>query len=389
MFCTRTFVCLINSEIAQMTKRELEILALLKQDPLIPQKNIGDKLGISRSAVAGHIMKLTDKGIIRGKGYILAEARYVVVIGAANMDILGRPASLLRIGDSNPGSVSCSPGGVGRNIAENLARLDTDTRLITAVGKDTYGQDIIDHCQRAGIDMKHTLQLIDSVTSTYLSVLNDDGDMHVAINDMAILERLSVDVLKSKQAMLERADLIVVDANLSQSSLAYILSNYSNIPLFVDPVSCIKAIKLKPYLNAIHTLKPNLKEAEHLSGMKIDNYDQLPKMANWFHEQGVKRIFLSLGVDGVFYSDKQEQAMIPAIPVSMVNANGAGDAFLAGLAHGFIQDWPARKSTEFAMAAAVVALSDIATINPNMSEISVNRIISEISDNQIIKESLC
>lgn len=379
----------MNSEIAQMTKRELEILALLKQDPLIPQQEIADKLGISRSAAAGHIMKLTNKGIIRGKGYILAEARYVVVIGAANMDILGQPAGELRIGDSNPGSVSCSPGGVGRNIAENLARLGTDTRLITAVGKDTYGQDIIGHCQRAGIDMKHTLQLVDSVTSTYLSMLDGDGDMHVAINDMAILERLSVDVLKAQQAMLERADLIVVDANLSQTALAYILSNYSNTPIFVDPVSCAKAVKLKPYLNAIHTLKPNLKEAEQLSGIKIDDHSQLPKMANWFHEQGVERIFLSLGIDGVFYSDKQGQELVPAIPVSMVNANGAGDAFLAGLAHGFIQEWSTRQSTDFAMAAAVVALSDIATINPNMSEISVNRIVSEISDNQIIKESLC
>ena len=363
-----------------MTERELEILALLKQDPLMPQQDIADRIGISRSAIAGHIMNLTNKGVIRGKGYILAEARYVVVIGGANMDILGRPAGNLRVGDSNLGSVSTSPGGVGRNIAENLARLGTDTRLTTAVGKDTYGQEIIEHCQRAGIDMKHTLQLADGVTSTYLSVLDGDGDMHVAINDMAILERLSVDVLKSQQAMLQRADVIIIDANLSQTALAYILSNYSDVPLFVDPVSCAKATKLTPYLNAIHTLKPNLKEAEQLSGITITNSEQLPELANWFHEQGVKRIFLSLGVDGVFYSDQQEQALLPAIPVSMVNANGAGAAFLAGLAHGFIQDWSTRQSTEFAMAAAVVALSDIATINPNMSEISVNR---------IIKESLC
>ncbi|GIU40659.1 PfkB family carbohydrate kinase [Shewanella colwelliana] len=363
-----------------MTERELEILALLKQDPLIAQQDLADKLGISRSAVAGHIMNLTNKGVIRGKGYILAENRYAVVIGGANMDILGRPAANLRVGDSNPGSVSCSPGGVGRNIAENLARLGSDTRLVTAVGKDAYGQQIIEHCQRAGIDMKNTLQLNDALTSTYLSVLDGDSDMHVAINDMAILERLSVDVLKSQQAMLKRAELIIVDANLSEAALAYLLSNYAEIPLFVDTVSCAKATKLKPYLNAIHTLKPNLKEAEQLSGMVIENYSELPGLANWFHNQGVERIFLSLGADGVFYSEPNEQALIPAIPVAMVNANGAGDAFLAGLAHGFIQDWPTRKSTEFAMAAAVVALSDLATINPNMSEISVNR---------VIKESLC
>ena len=83
-----------------MTKRELEILSLIKADPLIAQQKIADKLGISRSAVAGHIMHLTHKGVIRGKGYILAGSPYVVVLGGANMDILGRPAAHLRIRDS-------------------------------------------------------------------------------------------------------------------------------------------------------------------------------------------------------------------------------------------------------------------------------------------------
>ncbi|EDQ02244.1 Sugar kinase, ribokinase family protein [Shewanella benthica KT99] len=363
--------------IIKMTERELEILALLKQDPLIAQQSLADQLGISRSSVAGHIMNLTNKGVIRGKGYILAESRYAVVIGGANMDILGRPLNSLQVGDSNPGSVSCSPGGVGRNIAENLARLGSQTRLISAIGKDTYGQMIMNQCQQAGIDMKGCLQLNDANTSTYLSVLDGDGDMHVAINDMAILERLSVEVLKEKEELLRRADLIILDANLSAESLEYLLNNFSDRPIFVDTVSCVKAKKIKPFLSSVHTLKPNLKEAEQLSGIIIEDYSELPALANWFHNQGVKRIFLSLGSDGVFYSDEGAQAHIPAIPIAMVNANGAGDAFLAGLAHGWIQEWGIEQSTKFAMAAAVVALSHLATINPNMSEISVNRIIKE------------
>ncbi|WOT05775.1 PfkB family carbohydrate kinase [Shewanella youngdeokensis] len=363
-----------------MTERELEILALLKRNPLIAQQSIAEKLGISRSAVAGHIMNLTHKGVIKGKGYILAEARYTVVIGGANMDILGCPVGPLQIGDSNPGSVTCSPGGVGRNIAENLARLGSDTHLISALGKDTYGQMIMEQCQQAGIDMKACIELNDYSTSTYLSVLDSDSDMHVAINDMAILERLSVAVLKSQEEIIRRADLIVVDANLSAESLEYILSNFSDRPIFVDTVSCAKAKKLAPFLSSIHTLKPNLKEAEQLSGMTITDACELPALANWFHSQGVKRIFLSMGSDGVFYSDEGVQALVPAIATQMVNANGAGDAFLAGLAHGWIQGWTTEESTKFAMGAAVVALSHIATINPNMSEISVKR---------VIKESLC
>ncbi|AYV13913.1 winged helix-turn-helix transcriptional regulator [Shewanella algae] len=363
-----------------MTERELEILALIKADPLIPQQKLADQLGITRSAVAGHIMNLTHKGVIRGKGYILAENPFAVVIGGANMDILGRPASKLRVGDSNPGSVSCSPGGVGRNIAENLARLGSDTRLVTAVGKDAYGEMITAQCRQAGVDMGNSLQFEDAVTSTYLSVLDGDADMHVAINDMAILERLGPEVLKGLEDMLRRAELLVLDTNLSEAALSYLLSNFPQVPVFIDTVSCVKAMKIKPYLNAIHTLKPNLKEAEHLSGIEMRSKQDLSTIANWFHEQGVKRIFLSMGSEGVFVSDGGESQMVSAKQVEMVNANGAGDAFLAGLAHGWLKQWPLLETTEFAMAAARLALSHIATINPNMSEISVNR---------IIKESLC
>lgn len=360
-----------------MTERENEILALLKQDPLIAQQTLADKLGISRSAVAGHIMNLTKKGIIKGKGYVLADVCYAIVIGGANMDILGQPNHTLKIGDSNPGLVTCSAGGVGRNIAENLARLGSDTHLISAIGKDTYGQVIMDQCQQAGIDMKGCLQLSDASTSTYLSLLDEDKDMHVAINDMAILDRLSVAMLKRQEEVIRRADLILLDANLSEESLQYLLSNFSERPIFVDTVSNAKAEKIKPFLSSIHSLKPNLKEAEKLSGIEIKDHSELPMMANWFHEQGVKRIFISLGHEGVFYSDQYDQALIPAIPTTMVNANGAGDAFLAGLAHGWIKKWTTLESIQFAMGAALVALSHIATINPNMSEISVKRIIKE------------
>lgn len=360
-----------------MTERELQILTLLKQDPLIAQQDIADKLGISRSAVAGHIMNLTNKGVILGKGYIFAADRYTVVIGGANMDILGRPVDVLQPGDSNPGKVSCSPGGVGRNIAENLARMGSKTRLISAIGKDTYGQMILQNCRQVGIDSQACLVLNDANTSTYLSVLDNSGDMYTAIADMEIIERLSVDVLKKHEDMLKDSELLVIDVNLSEEALEYIFSNFTNKPIFVDTVSSAKAHKIKPYLNAIHTLKPNLKEAQQLSGISIQDNTELPKLANWFHTQGVQRVFLSLGSDGVFYSDQSEQEFIPAIPVSMVNANGAGDAFLAGLAHSWTQQWSTLKSTKFAMAAAVLALSSIATINPNMSEISINQILKD------------
>ena len=134
-----------------MTEREQEILALLRQDPMIAQQELADRLGISRSALASHISSLMRQGYVQGRGYVLREGPYAVVIGGANMDICGCSHDNLRIGDSNPGRVRTSAGGVGRNIAENLARLGTDTRLLSAVGNDQYGHHLLDVTQRAGV----------------------------------------------------------------------------------------------------------------------------------------------------------------------------------------------------------------------------------------------
>ena len=84
-----------------MTPRERQVLAIIRDEPLVSQADIASRLAISRSAVAGHIMQLTAKGAIRGRGYLLADAPAVVCVGGANVDIQGKSATALRHGESN------------------------------------------------------------------------------------------------------------------------------------------------------------------------------------------------------------------------------------------------------------------------------------------------
>ena len=123
-----------------MTQRERQILRWIEENPLISQQELADKAGIARSSVAVHISNLMKKGHIAGKGYIVSSAPYAVVVGGVNMDIGGVSAGPLVPADSNPGAVRMSLGGVGRNIAHNMALLGVDTRLLTAFGDDLYAQ---------------------------------------------------------------------------------------------------------------------------------------------------------------------------------------------------------------------------------------------------------
>lgn len=119
-----------------MNNREKEILAILRRNPLIQQNEIADMLQISRSRVAAHIMDLMRKGRIKGKGYILTEQEYCVVVGTINMDIRGMADIRYPQAASHPGTIHCSAGGVGRNIAHNLALLGRDVHLLSVIGDD-------------------------------------------------------------------------------------------------------------------------------------------------------------------------------------------------------------------------------------------------------------
>jgi len=359
-----------------MTDREQEILALIRKDPMISQRAIAQRLGISRSAVAGHVMKLTSKGFIKGRGYIVSSAPFVAVIGAANMDIHGKPTRALRRHDSNPGTVHSSPGGVARNIAENLARLGADCRLISAVGNDQHGQQLLQQCRDAGIDTQHVQQIESAQTSTYLSVLDGSGDMHVAINDMAIIEQLGPELLRSQESLLKQAALIILDANLGYDTLAWLADTFARQTIFVDTVSTIKAQKIKPCLSAIHTLKTSLIEAEALSGLRARTQKERRELAAWVHEQGVARLFVTLGERGVFFSTSDAQGLekLRQEKRTIRNADGAGDAFLSGIAYAWLKNWSLLKSVRFALAVAEVTLSSDASSSPAVSLAAVNRI---------------
>lgn len=348
-----------------MTQREKEILSILKSEPTISQQDLADRLKITRSSVAVHITNLLKKGYILGKGYIIQEEPYIVVIGGSNIDIQGVPKNHLAYKDSNMGEVKISLGGVGRNIAENCARLNIPTRLISVIGDDLYGQMIIKHSQSIGLHMQDCLILPQTSTSTYLSILDESRDLAVGINHMDSIERLTVDYIKSKRSLIEHAQCCVLDTNLSTEVLDYLLTAFSNTVFFVDPVSGVKAVKIKRHLKSIHTLKPNRLEAEALSSLNEDDKPELKEIAVSLNS---RRTFISLGLDGVYVIDGKKHHLFHAPPIDVTNATGAGDAFMAGLVYAYLKGLDIRQTVLVAMAASQLALASTETINPNLSE---------------------
>ena len=349
-----------------MTQRERQILKWIEENPLISQQELADKAGIARSSVAVHISNLMKQGHIAGKGYIVRTAPYVVVVGGVNMDIGGRPHGELVAADSNPGQVRMSLGGVGRNIAHNMALMGLDVRMLTAFGDDMNAQRIAASCGELGIDISQCLTVPGGATSTYLFITDGHGDMALAVSDMEIYEHVTPAFLAGRARLLQNAQLLVVDTNIPAQSIAWLAENI-RLPIFADPVSTAKAEKLRPVLGKLHTLKPNRLEAELLSGVSITDAASLNAAADALLATGLRRVFISLGGDGVFAADHSGRVHVPCCPGEMVNTTGCGDAGMAAIAWAYLEGTGLEDTARAAMAAGASAMESAETINPDMS----------------------
>ncbi len=358
-----------------LTSKEQEIFELICKNPQISQDELAKVLNITRSSVSVHISNLLKKRYIEGKGYIINRKDKVVVIGASMIDIVGRSFDPLLSHDSNPGKIKVSAGGVSRNISENLSRIGCNVSLISAICDDSFGQVIKESCYKANIDISDSYILADSVTTSYLAILNNEGDMNLALSDTTALDEMPVSHLVDKSHVLKSARVIVVDAALPRDVMDYILENFKDIPIFLDPVSIGKAKSIKNKLTKFHTIKCNKLEAEFLSGISINNDDDIIEVSDYFSKLGVSQVFITLGPEGVYYKTATDKGFYRGPVIQVENATGAGDAFMAGLVYGFLKEYDTKDTVVFSHAMSSLALQANTTVNTN---ITASKVIQEM-----------
>ncbi|NLZ35279.1 carbohydrate kinase family protein [Clostridium isatidis] len=304
---------------------------------------------------------------------------YILVLGASIVDIIGFSKKPYHGRDSIPGSIKISLGGVCRNIAENLARVNVKTEFISIIGGDSNGKQILENSREIGYSMEHSLILKEECTPTYMAILNEEGEMEAAIVDMESLNKMETSFIASKAAIIENAEYIIVDAD-NPKLLEYLLINFSHKTRFIlDPVSATKAEKIKHLIKYFHTIKPNRIETEALCGFKIESYKDLKKAADFFLSLGVKNVFISLDSEGIYYKTSTEEGKIGIEAVKVKNVTGAGDAFVAGVGYGYMNNLSIRDTVKHAIAMSIITITNENTINPNMSEEYVKEAIEKIN----------
>lgn len=296
---------------------------------------------------------------------------HVLVVGAAGIDYKGLPHQTLQMETSNPGAVRYGFGGVARNIAENLARLEVNVMLLTALGDDPMGDAILKHCQSTGIQMENVRQVPHARTGSYVGIMNPAGDLVVAISDNEILDHLDIAYFDQQTAAFAEARLLIIDLNMSNEALAYVigLGQKHNLPIVADPTSPVRAGKLRPYLDKLYMITPNSAETTSLCDLQIPAHDleSAVHAAHHLLNLGTKIAIVTLGEQGLAYAESSGTGHIPAVKTSVVDSTGAGDALTAGVIFSLLNDIPLDEAMRLGVTAASLTLQVQESVAPHLT----------------------
>lgn len=296
---------------------------------------------------------------------------YIAGIGGANVDIHSRgTGGPFRLRDSNLGEVYLTPGGVVRNMIEVISRLGMKTELCSAIARDAFGNMLLQNFEEAGIG-KRALEIFsqdEEATATYLSVLDETGDMIAAVCDQRIYDHLNEAYIDKHLDILNGAELVLLDSNVSLSGLNA-LAEKCKRPIFMDPIATDLSERIRPFLGMCDTVKPNLQELEALCAMHITTQSDLDEACDLMLDSGVKHLWVSMGERGIYYADVDGKRLRGRCHDfdNCTNATGAGDATMGTIAWCSAQNFSPEKTMEYALAAGMVAVSSDYTVNPQTS----------------------
>ncbi len=295
----------------------------------------------------------------------------ILLIGASCQDLVARIDSDLQAGTSNPARIRASYGGVARNVAENLARLGQSAKLISAVGRDRAGEELLEYTAAAGVDVSAVLRSNRFPTGFYMAVIDPQARLQFAMDDMRVLSELTPAYLLRHQALFETARLVFVDTNLSEATLKTVitLARKAKVPVCADPTSAVLAERLKPHLSKLHMVTPNVAEAAVLTGQPFESSNRQAALesARALLAAGVDIAIITLAEFGVVYASSETSGHIPAIKTSISDPTGAGDALSATVLFGLVNEMDLDDAVRLGVSAAYLTLRYSGTVCPDLS----------------------
>jgi pseudouridine kinase len=296
---------------------------------------------------------------------------FVLVIGTSCLDIKGSPSRNLQQGVSVQGRIRASVGGVGRNIAENLARLGVPTVLLSAVGEDRSGHRIMTQAFEVGVDIQHVKVEQGMETGAYIALLNQDGSLAYGLDDTRIAHAITPQYIYNNRSLFRDADMVILDASLPSPTLktAFRLARNYQVPVCADPTASSLAKRLCPYLGDLVLVTPNIHEAEALVRQPIpaDDPSAVLAAAKQLVSLGCQIVVITMAEEGLCYATNEESGFVPALHTEVADLTGGGDALTAAIVFAALNDIPISEAMRLGCSAASLTIACTQTVVPDLT----------------------
>lgn len=382
----RTFV-VKGGDDELLTQNEQRVLALIEKDPFLTQQEIASQLDLPRSTVATIVSSLTNKKQLLGRAYIVNHGAEIFCIGGMNIDRKYLLEAELMPKTSNPVTSSMSVGGVARNISENLGRLGLNVNLLSIGGRD-QDFETLKQATEPFVNFQHVTQLGDYSTGSYVALLDDDGDMELALADMSVADTMNREWISSYQNLLVQAKMIVLDLNVPLETTEYIieLARNKDIPLVIIPVSSPKMAHLPRQLEGVKWIIVNLDESETFFNKKVETAEDVEELVESWLALGVENVIITRGQSSTFYGNQtgERKQFLPPVSPHVEDVTGAGDSYASGLIYGQLQGYSPMESIQLAITNAYYTIQSPKTVRLDLTQDNLEKQTEELKERGII-----
>ena len=262
----------------------------------------------------------------------------ITVIGTIFVDVKGIPYGGFIPDGRNPGYMLNVHGGVGRNVAEDLARLGTDARLAALTDKSALAREVIERLEKSGVDTRF-VKATDAGMGTWMAIFNDKGDVAASISVRPDLSPLTALLDEKHEEIFKDADSVILEIDIEEDAAAGVFEYAAKYDKKIYALVSVMSIALerRKFFPQVECFICNLQEAGMLAEKDLSGMDTAALEKTVFETakaEGFGKLIVTLGENGCVYADARtgETGFCPAEKVSMVDSTGAGDSFCAGAA---------------------------------------------------------
>ena len=265
-------------------------------------------------------------------GCRMVKQAHICVVGSSNIDLTFRTSRLPQPGETLAGSgFHLGHGGKGANQAVAAARLGAQVSMVSRVGRDLFGEQLLANFRGHGIDTTHVV-MDQERPSGVASIVVDDQARNCILVVPGANGALSPEDVRAAAETIRSADLLLCQLEVPQETVreAFLLARSAGVRTLLNPAPA--APLAEEVLRLTDLCVPNETELELLAGTPVGSTAEVAAAARALRERGPRLVIVTLGKRGALVVDGPNAEVYPAFAVDAVDTSGAGDAFIGGLA---------------------------------------------------------